>query len=63
MAREQDSFDAETTPVVGKIREGYPPFFLLAVGMTFIHKPIDTLELADVTLIVLAVVFVGDFLF
>ena len=55
MAGEQNSFDVEANPVVGKIREGYPPFFLVAVGMTFIHKPIDSLKLANVTLIVLAV--------
>ena len=57
MAWEQDSFDAEATPVVGKIWEGDPPLFFLAVGMAFIYKPIDTFTLGN------AVVLVGDLLF
>ena len=52
MAWEQDSFDSKATLVVGKIREGDPPSFVLAVGMTFIHKLIDSTTLADVALIV-----------
>ena len=63
MAWEQDSFGTEVTPVVGKIREADPSFFILAVDMVFIHKPIDTVTLADVALIVLSVVLVGDLLF
>ena len=63
MTWEQDSFDAEATPVVGKIREGDPPFFVLAISMMFIHKPIDTVTLADVALIALFIVLVGDLLF
>ena len=62
MAWEQDSFDAEATPVVGKIREGGPSFFFLAIGMAFIHKPIDTVTLANVALIVLSIVLIGDLL-
>ena len=62
MAWEQDPFDAEATPVVGKIREGDPPFSVLAIGMVFIHKLIDTVTLADISLIVLSIVLVGDLL-
>ena len=63
MAREQDSFDAEATPVVGTIRGGLPPILPPCSWVMFIHKPIDTLELENVALIVLAVVLVVDFLF
>ena len=47
--------------MVGKIGEGYPPFFILAVGMAFVDKLIDSVTLADVALIILAVMFVDDF--
>ena len=63
MIGEQDSFDAEATPVVGKIREGDPPLFILAVGTVFVLKMINTLELANVALILLSVMLVGEFLF
>ena len=63
MAWEKDSFDAEATPVVGKIREGDPSFFVLAVGMAFVRKGINTLKLANVALIVLSFMLVGDHLF
>ena len=64
MAWKQDTFDTEATQVVGKIGEGDPPFFLLAVCMAFVLKMINTLKLADVdvALIVLAIVLVGDLL-
>ena len=46
--------------MVGKIWEGYPPFFFLAVDMVFVDKPIDSFMLTDVALIVLAIMFVSD---
>ena len=48
--------------MVGKIWERYPPFFLLAVGMAFVDKPIDSFMLTNVALILLAIVFVSDLL-
>ena len=63
MAWEKDSFDAEANPVLGKIREGNPLFFVLVVGIVFVLKIINTLKLADVILIVLSVMLVGDLLF
>ena len=62
MAWKQYSFNAEATPCVDKVRQGDPPspFFFLAVSMTFIEGPINTITLADVTLIVLSVVLVCD---
>ena len=63
MVWQQNSFDAEATPGVDKVREGDPPFFALAVSMVFLEKPINTITLADVTLLVLSVVLVGDLLF
>ena len=62
MAWHQNSFDREATPDVGKIRKGGPPFFVLAVHMVFINKPINNITLTNVTLIVLSVVLVGDLL-
>ena len=58
VAWEQEAFNAEATPVVGKVREGDPPFFVLTVGMTFAVKAINTLELANLALIVLSVMLV-----
>ena len=62
MAWEQDTFDAKATPIVGKIGEGDPPFFLLAICMAFVLKTINTLKLANVALIILALVLVDDLL-
>ena len=60
MSWEKDSFDAEATPVVGKIGEGGPPFFLLALCIVFVLETIDTFKLADAALIVLAIVLLPD---
>ena len=62
MAWQQYSSDTETTLVVGKIREGDPPFFVLALCMAFINKPVNTIALTNVTLVVLAIVLVRDLL-
>ena len=43
-----------------KIREGPLPFFFLAICMVFINKPINTIALTDVTLVVLSFVLVRD---
>jgi len=48
--------------VVGKIRERDPPFFVFAIGMSFVDKTVDSFALADVALIVLALMFICDFL-
>ena len=63
MAREWDAFNAETTPVVGKIRQRYLPFFVLVIGMAFVDKPLDSFTLVDVALIILAIMLVGEFFF
>ena len=49
--------------MASKIRERDPPFFVFAIGMSFVDKTIDSFTLADVALIVLAILFVCDFLF
>ena len=60
MAWQQYPFDTKTTPVVGRIREGDPPFFFLVIYMAFINKPINTIALTNITLLVSSFVLVCD---
>ena len=55
--------DAHAAPCVWKIKEGNASFFVLAIGVAFENKTIDTICLTKVTLVVLAFVIVGDFAF
>ena len=59
----EDAVDAHADPCVWKIEEGNAPFFVLAVGVAFENKMIDTICLTKVTFVVLAFVIVGDFAF
>ena len=62
MAGLKNPVAGELNPCSGEIVKIDPPFFFLAVGMTFIHKSISALCFAKISLPILALVFVSDFL-
>jgi hypothetical protein len=60
MARDKNTFNAKVDPINWKIWEVYPPIFLPLVYMRLEDKTIHAITLAKETLVILAIVFIGN---
>ncbi len=60
MARYKNTFNAKVNPSNWKIWKVYPPIFLILVNMRLEYKMIYTVTLSEETLVILAIVFIGN---
>ncbi len=60
MATYENTFNTKVDPSNWKIWKVYPPIFLLLVNMRLEYKMIDSVTLSEETLVILAIMFVGN---
>ena len=60
MTGDENAFDAQIDPGRGQIRQRNAPVFLAFVDVRFERKTIDPIGQTEVTLVVLALMLVGD---
>ncbi len=60
MAGNKKALDTKVDPLVGKIREIYPPVLFAFIHMRFEDKAIYTVTLPKEALVILTIVFIRD---
>ena len=61
VTRNENALDTEIDPGSRQIRKVDPPFFFPLVGVRFENKAINPIQLSQITLMILTIMFVRDF--